>query len=296
MSVVNNRQGMILSNIRNLQSSETDLYKQLESSTVPTNQVDTAKQESIVNKINELSTMRLAMFEEYNLLFKNMQTTSSKTNQELKEQEASTKIMERQLNTSKNNMNLLRSTKNNKMRMVEINTYYASLYKAQGELIKVIIIVCIPLIILAILSKKNIIPSTISTGLIGVVLIVGGVVVIRRAFDISARNNMNYDEYDWTWDSGAQGQSVYEYDKAQLTGITNTLVDDADSLAATLGIGCVGASCCADGTTFDDGQGKCVEGFSNATPQVEVASVNCPFKEEQYKVKPYSPQSTYVNV
>ena len=45
------RQGALLNNISQLQKTETDLYTQLENASA-TN--DTNKQESIVNKINEM--------------------------------------------------------------------------------------------------------------------------------------------------------------------------------------------------------------------------------------------------
>jgi len=144
-----NRQESILKNIKQLQEMESSLYTQLEASSGSTTQ-----QESIVNKINELSTMRMTMFSELDSLFKSTQGRVAQSRIDLVDQLTTTGVMETELNNTKSNFNHLTSNKDNKMRMVEINTYYASKYQAQSGLMKLIILVCIPLLILAILSKK----------------------------------------------------------------------------------------------------------------------------------------------
>lgn len=292
------RQKAILMNINNLQAMESKLYKQLEAASA--GDTDTAKQEAIVKKINELSTMRVSMFQELDAMYRSMQGRVAQTRVDLVDQLTVTGVMEQELNNAKKNLNLIQTNKNNKMRLVEINTYYASKYKAQSGLMKLVIMVCIPLLILAVVSKKGWIPQNIANGLIAIVVVIGGIMIIRKAIDLSSRNNMNYDEYDWAWDPDANDPTVYEYDKEQLQGTADTLEDDANSFAANLGLGCVGSKCCADGTKYDDDKGQCVEGFAGGRPAVsyiEVDSGVCPFKPGKSVVKPFSEtQSNYVRV
>lgn len=292
------RQSALLKNINNLQTMESDLYKQLESASA--NETDSAKQDAIVKKINELSTMRMTMFQELNGMYGSMQERVAQTRIDLVDQLTVTGVMEQELNNAKKNLNLVQANKNNKMRLVEINTYYASKYKAQAGLMRLVIMVCIPLLILAIVAKKGWIPQNISKALMGVVIVVGGFIIIRQAINLSSRNNMNYDEFDWAWDSDANDPTVYEYDKEQLEGVTDTLEEDTNSFAADLGLGCVGSKCCADGTTYDEDKGQCIEGFANgrlAVSYVEVEGGLCPFKAGKSVVKPFSDtQGNYVRV
>lgn len=292
------RQAALLKNINNLQTMESDLYKQLEAASV--NDTDSTKQDAIVKKINELSTMRMTMFQELDGMYRSMQGRVAQSRINLVDQLTVTGVMEKELNNAKKNLNLVQANKNNKMRLVEINTYYASKYKAQAGLMKMVIMICIPLLILAIVAKKGLIPQNISKVLIGVVIVVGGFMIIKEAINISSRNNMNFDEFDWTWNADANDPTVYEYNKEQLEGTSDDVEDDANSFAANLGIGCVESNCCADGTIYDEDKGQCIEGFANGRPAVSYVEVEggvCPFKAGKNIVKPFSDtQVNYVRV
>jgi hypothetical protein len=292
------RQSALLKNINNLQTMESDLYTQLEAASV--NDTDSANQDAIVKKINELSTMRMTMFQELDGMYRSMQGRVAQSRIDLVDQLTVTGVMEKELNNAKKNLNLVQANKNNKMRLVEINTYYASKYKAQADLMKMVIMICIPLLILAIVAKKGLIPQNISKALIGVVIVVGGFMIIKQAINLSSRNNMNFDEFNWAWNADANDPTVYDYNKEQLEGTSDDLEDDANSFAANLGIGCVGSNCCADGTTYDEDKGQCIEGFANGRPAVSYVEVEggvCPFKAGKNVVKPFSDtQNNYVRV
>ena len=233
------RQAAILKNINQLQKQEAELYKKLEVDAALG--APSADQEAVVKKINELSTMRMTMFQELDAMYKSMQGRVAQSRIDLVDQMTVTGVMEQELNNAKKNLNLLSATKANKMRMVEINTYYASKYRAQGEFMKLIIMVCAPLLLVAICAKKGWIPEGIAKGVIAVIIVIGGYFILRRAINLGSRNNMNFDEFEWAWDEDANNPSVYEYDKDQLSGITDTLQEDATNFAASLGLGCVGS-------------------------------------------------------
>jgi hypothetical protein len=284
------RQGALLNNISQLQQTETDLYTQLENASAVN---DTDKQESIVNKINEMSTIRMSMFKELDAMYKSLQGRVSQSRIDLVDQLTVTGVMEKELNNAKVTLNALRKDKDNKMRMVEINTYYASKYKAQSNLMKLIVVLCIPLLVIAILTKKQIIPSKIGWSLAGIIIVVGLVLITKRLYDILRRNNMNYDEYEWIWDPDAIDPTVYEYDKEQLQGITA----DIDT---SLNIGCIGSECCSVGTKYDSNTQRCVlskESFTGLkdASYMEVAGVPFPNRSSSV-IQPYETQTSYVRV
>ena len=287
------RQEALLKNINELQQQEKKLYQELEISAAVGGAF--TDQDAIVKKINELSAMRMTMFQELEAMFGSMQGRVAQSRIDLVDQMTVTGVMEEELNNAKKNMNLLSATKANKMRMVEINTYYASKYRAQGEFMKLIIMICAPLLILAICIKKGFIPKNIGNAIMAIIIAVGGYFVIRRAIDLGSRNNMNFDEYDWDWNADAQNPTVYEYDKQQLTGVSSDLEDDVNSFAKDMGLGCVGETCCAEGTKYDSKKQQCIEGFENGNFQpsfVQVASAQCPFKPGTNVVQPYSDASS----
>jgi hypothetical protein len=227
------------------------------------------EQEKIIQKINELSEMRIALFKSLTNTYGNMQSNVANSRTDLVDQMTVVGVVEQELDNAKSNLNRLTDAKNNKVRMSEINTYYGKRYSAHAGVMKILIMICVPLLILAILRKKNLVPANIVNGVSGLIIIVGAIVLIRRIWDLSMRDNMNYDEYQWEFDPAAQAPSVYQYDMAQLGKLgvaakaeVGTIQDQAQNVASSLGLGCVGAACCSPGMTFDETSEKCLENVS----------------------------------
>ena len=268
-------QAQTLQNISALQDMEKSLYKQLEAAQPPPSSADgattdpSAEQEIIIQKINELSQTRISMFKNLTNTYGNMQNNVANSRTDLVDQMTLVGVVEEELDNAKANLNRLTDAKNSKVRMAEINTYYGKRYSAHAGVMKILIMICVPLLILAILRKKNLVPANIANGISGLIIIVGAIVLIRRIWDLSMRDNMNYDEYQWEFDPAAQSPSVYQYDMAQLGKLgmaakaeVGTIQDQAQDVASSLGLGCVGATCCSPGMTFDKTSEKCVENVS----------------------------------
>lgn len=292
------RQTATLKNIQQLQEMEKELYTKLEASSA--NGSGPESQEQIIQKINELSQIRMTMFSELDSMYQGVQGRVAQSRIDLVDQMVVTGVVENELNNAKRELNALQADKANKMRMVEINTYYSQQYRAQTSLMKLIIIVSLIMFVLAVVAKQGWIPGNIINGIMGLVGVVGGFLVIRTIINISSRSNMNFDEFNWAWDRDANDPTVYEYDQEQLQGVTSSLEDEANSFADSLGLGCVGSNCCAEGTIFDNDSKRCVEGFSSnrkSVSYVEDPSVTCPWKERKSVVVPFSKtQEDYVRI
>lgn len=293
------RQAATLKNIQQLQEMEKNLYQNLQTASADNSSADS--QQQIIAKINELSQMRMTMFAELDAMYKGVQGRVAQSRIDLVDQMVVTGVVENELNNAKQKLNAVQADKNNKMRMVEINTYYSQQYRAQSQLMKLVIVVALILFVLIVVSKQGWLPDNVMKILIGIVAVVGAFMIIKNLINISSRSNMNFDEFDWAWDEDANNPSVYEYDKDQLTGATDTLQEDATNFAASLGLGCVGSKCCSTGTVYDADSKKCVEAFSNqrksAVSYVEDPAVTCPWKAKPSVVKPFSEKDdSYVRI
>jgi hypothetical protein len=206
-------------------------------------------------------------------------------------------IIENELNNAKQTLSALEDERYNSLRMVQINEYYGKRYGAQADLMKTITLFCIPLLILAILMQKGMIPSNIGGPLMSIVLIIAIIYCGRMWWDISRRDNMNFDEYNWFWDPAANNPTVYEYDKEQIQGAVQGVVDDSEDALNSLGkdLGtCVGDACCSTGMTFDKDKLQCVEGFTKLISNTAFSSRKDPISFRQTngsEVKPYSANS-----
>jgi uncharacterized membrane protein (DUF485 family) len=245
----------ILKNIEQLQTMEKDLYKELENNTNIATSAD-----SIINRINQLSQIRISLYKSLNYNYKSLQTNVNESRSQLVDLSIVVGIVEEELNNAKTQLNQLNQIKNNKMRMVEINTYYGKEYKAQSGLMKLIIFVFIILLILIILWKKGLLPDSIAKILLGVVLAIGGFFIIRRILDISWRDNMNFDSYNW--DFTPDGENTNEYHKETNNNNNNNNPNQFN------GIDCIGNACCTEGMKYDINARKCIK---NVAPETFVS-------------------------
>ena len=233
----NNEQ--ILNDIQSLQQMEQQLFNSLETNTTLT----TTQQEQIVDKINQISNMRVNLYQTLsgvNNFFENALSSSIGT---LKEQTVAISIVESELNKAKKRLELLEEEKNNKIRLVEINDYYGDKYQEHGQLMKIIIFTLVPIIILALLNNKGFLPNTFYYILLMIVSAIGAYFFWFRFASIIMRDNMNYQEYNWRF---VPPPSV---------GAVNTTDPWAGyDLPGT----CIGQYCCSDGQTYDTTLDKCI--------------------------------------
>jgi hypothetical protein len=260
--------------------------------------------------INTISETREALFNSVVGKLSILQNGVSESRVDLVSQLTLLKVVEDQLNKVKSQMSSLQNRNDTKMRLVQINTYYGKRYEYQTQLMKKIIIVCIPLIVLFVLKKKGLIPELISNYLLGITIVIGSIYVIRDIWEIHTRSNMNFDEYDWKYeDPSNHAPSIWEYNKKNLLKIENPF----KNLLKNLGI-CVGDDCCSDGLFFDKKKQKCVvpsdmnstnsepfvvaEGYNgmNGLNASTISKVNSDEEKDSNGVSPYGPVYNYANV
>jgi len=212
-------------------------------------------------------------------------------------------FVEKELNQIKAQLNQSDNIKHNKLRMVEINTYYSKRYRAYTELMKLVIFSSFFFVVLALLKKKSIVPENIVNGVLTVFLIISLYFFVKKVNDIFWRNNMNFDEYDWFLMPDSSGKTVYEYDKEAIEDINvaSALEDEAQYMAkeASGVIGCVAADCCGTTMTYDKTNKKCVDknpvdsfltmAFIKSN---DTARLNSPSSD----IKPYSSSNNYATI
>ena len=240
----------ILNDIQSLQTIEQQLFSSLEENTGLT----TEQQKKVVDKINGISKMRINLYETLNGVNSFFQNALANSKGTLSEQTAAIDIVEKELNTSKTRLKVLEEEKNNKIRLVEINDYYGQKYAEHSDLMKIIVIMLIPILILAILFNKGILPEKVYYILIGIIAIIGGVFIWRTIFSIMMRDPMNYQEYDWYFnpDNAPTSTSTSSTDPWASTKIISSLT-------------CVGNDCCSDGLVYDSTLNQCITSNGETT-------------------------------
>ena len=238
----NNEQ--ILNDIQSLQQMEQQLFNNLETNTNLTPQ----QQQQIVEKMNQLSNMRINLYQTLsgvNGFFQNALSSSIGT---LQEQTVAIGIVENELNQAKKRLEIMENERNNKIRLVEINDYYGDKYAEHSQLMKIIIFTLVPVIILATLNNKGILPNTIYYILIAIISVIGAYFFWVRFASIIARDNMNYQEYNWSFNPNS----------APTTGTTTTASSSDPWVSSSMTGICIGESCCSAGQTWDASLNQCI--------------------------------------
>jgi hypothetical protein len=238
------RNRQTISNISQLQQKERELYSILEDPTMSTEQKKT-----IIDQINGLSEMRMNMYADLQNMYASYQDDVSKLDLTIDTQFKSINRMEDELNQSKIYLNSIDQLKIDKLRVTEINNYYAKRYNAYKNIMFVISISCIPILALTILNNNSFIPSYIYQILLGLIVLVTSYIIFNQYLDISNRDNLNWDSYSWYFnkdDAPEPGESTGED------------VDEGEEDEEYEEDVCVGSACCAYDYVYDSTLNQCV--------------------------------------
>jgi hypothetical protein len=242
----------ILDDIQSLQTMEESLLNSLETNPNLTPQ----QQQAIVEQMNQLSTMRINLYQTLSGVNSFFQSALNSSVGTLQEQIDAIQVVEQQLNDDKQYVNDLEQEQNNKIRLIQINDYFGAKYADHSSLMIIVIFTLVPIIILIFLKNRGILPNSIYTVCVVIISLIGLIFFFMRWLSTISRSDMNYQEFDWVFDPSR-------------APAPNGNTDNPWSSSIDIGT-CVGEDCCSSGQTYDDTLNQCVgdsnvSGFSTMT-------------------------------
>jgi hypothetical protein len=90
--------------------------------------------------------------------------------------------------------------RDNAERMVGVNNYYTRRYESHADIMKHIIFYCGVIILAIFLMKMGVVTEEITSLIIIIALSIGIIVVGKKVYDLSRRNNIDYDKYNFPFD------------------------------------------------------------------------------------------------
>lgn len=206
----------ILDQIKELQEKEENLFTELETT------IDAPEKELLLEQINSVAAQRISLYNNLKLLFNGNLVSNINTSNTLTSQELIIKNIEDELNKQKDKINKKNQEFMNKLRLVQNNTYYSKKYTDQAQLLLTLIIICIILISISFLKRLEFIPTSLITILIVLVLFIGIIIIYRKIMDMSLRNNLDYDSYDFPFNKNNVNKDTMEV-------IMNEYIDESQS-------------------------------------------------------------------
>ena len=229
----------LLNDIQNLQDLENSLLSTLETSTITVEEKIV-----IIEKINSISGMRNNLYESLNKINGYYDSLNSAASSSITDQSSAIKIIEEQLNKTKKSLMDYETDKNNKLRLIKVNSYYSQRYSEHSKIMKILIYTLIPIIFLFIINNKGLLPYNVFIILVIIVSLYGGVLFLNTFVSMWSRDSINYQQYLWS----------FNRDSAPLP-IANGSNSDPWTLP-NLGT-CVGSNCCSSDTYYDSVTNTC---------------------------------------
>lgn len=235
----------ILADIERLQTIEKELFANLETN----GELSVDQQNKIIERINSISDMRIDLYQTIGGMNQFYKASLENSEDTLNEQKVAIGIIEKDLNNSKQKIDELKNSKINKLRAIELNSYYSDAYEEKTQFMKVLFYTLLPIVIISFLYKKGILPGFVFNSLTLLIVFVGSYFALKYMVSIFMRDNMNYQEYDWF------------FNKANAPKATPSDGSETDPWALGAAGMCVSDACCneSEGLVYDQTTNRCVK-------------------------------------
>ena len=192
-------------NIANLQNIQKKLFADLEKLAGSPDIALPSIQSQITDKfdqIDNLTKLRTNIFETIKANYGITQSDYNIQRKSYAQQLVALNIIENDLNNTSSQLRKSISIRDNAERMVGVNNYYTRRYEAHADIMKNIIFYCGIIILAIFLMRMGVVTDEITSLIIIVALCFGVIIVGKKVYDLSRRNNIDYDKYNFPFDKG----------------------------------------------------------------------------------------------
>jgi len=152
---------------------------------------------TINNKLTALSNIKLSLNSQLTNLYSLYDDNLGYINNVIDTQKTAIDIINSENVDNNSRLDMLLAQKNNKIRLLQNNTYYGKYYQAQKKIMMTVVFITLPVLFLIGLGNIGLIPSNLRALLIMIIVILGCISIGYQVIDLSNRDNMNFDEYNW---------------------------------------------------------------------------------------------------
>lgn len=199
----------IIEKISKLQDLENQKYDDLNillaSNPTPDN---IAQQKVLMNDITQLTNIRSQLFETLLLQAQNNLKVNHAMNANVQDKHTIVTLKENDLNARRSAVAALNQDFENTQKMVDINVYYKKQYEARVKIMKYIVVLCFLVIFFVVLMNLGWLPQEMVIVLVVIIILAGGLYIGSLMYDAYQRSSINYDEYDWGFDSQKMASTI----------------------------------------------------------------------------------------
>ena len=190
-------------NIAELQDIQKQLFTDLEKLAGSPDISKPDIQQQINDKfaqIDNLTKLRTNIFETIKANYGITQSDYNIQRRSYAQQLVALNIIENDLTNTSSQLKKSMTIRDNAERMVGVNNYYTRRYEAHADIMKHIIFYCGIIILAIFLMKMGVVTDEIASLIIIIALCFGIIIVGKKVYDLSRRNNIDYDKYNFPFD------------------------------------------------------------------------------------------------
>lgn len=197
MSSGTNLENIIASQLATL----AELHKQEQSAVanLQTLQISNSSQTVIQNQVSQIRQLAQTR----RILYVKLRENLNLANNDIKIENESTLLeldsVNKTLDITNAQLDQLQNPHTLNMRKTEINDYYIEQYTEKTNIIKTVILICVPILLLTLLKNKGFLPDTIYIGLVTIVSMIGLFFVSRSLLMYNSHDNIVFQQYDWNF-------------------------------------------------------------------------------------------------
>ena len=225
----------IIAKISNLQDLENQKYDDLNillaSNPTPDN---ISQQKVLINDITQLTNIRSQLFNTLLLQAQNNAKLNDTMNANVQDKHTIVTLKENDLNARRTAIAALNQEFENTQRMVDINVYYKKQYEARVTIMKYIVLLCFLVIFFVVLMNLGWLPQEMVIVLVVIIIFVGGLYIGSLVYDAYQRSNINYDEYNWGFDSQKMASTISKQPKHKKPASRDRTCTNDDSISSRL--------------------------------------------------------------
>ena len=147
-------QQQMLTSVQQLKDAHTDLMRRYCAAT------DDADRTNIMNELEKNATLRASLLSSVGetALVQNQAIVTQKN--DAMSLTAMESLIRAEKQSAQDQADEIQDIRNNKQRMIQLNTYYGKRFMAQAGVMKIFIYMCIPILILAVLANMGFLPKS----------------------------------------------------------------------------------------------------------------------------------------
>ena len=192
--LLSNKHENTIKNIKDLQELEKYMFQNLQS--LNKNSGGSVQESDIIKKrIEELSAMRVALFNQLKNMYKDQQTQTASSRNNLADQLTMTKVIDNELVNAQKQLDSLEKEYSNKKRLVELSEYEYERYTSHKNILKIVVYGALGVFLIVYLMSFPWFPASVGMLSISIIVAIVLIVIMKRMLTNVTRTNLFWNKF-----------------------------------------------------------------------------------------------------